>query len=172
MFYLVRHGEADYSNNGTKIFQNYGINFAPLTAKGREQLKNTAKDTRLANADLIVASPLTRAMQSAAILSKELQIDLLVDPDIFEWVADKNFIQVSEEIAGPRFEEYYSCGGVWPDDGVERHWESNELLKERLTRALKRYKDYKNVIVVCHGMLMGCVQGGYIDNGQIVEYQL
>jgi len=31
MFYLIRHGETDNSENGTKIYQGYGKNFNPLT---------------------------------------------------------------------------------------------------------------------------------------------
>ena len=68
MFYFIRHGETDYSNNGQKIYKGVGENFAPPTVKSIEQIKKTSTDIRLAEADIIVSSPYTRALQSAAIL--------------------------------------------------------------------------------------------------------
>jgi len=77
MFYLIRHGESDYSEKGTKIYRGFGENLAPLTLNGIKQIKKTAQDTRLKSAQIIISSPYTRAVQTAAIISKELQIDIV-----------------------------------------------------------------------------------------------
>ena len=92
MFYLVRHGKPDYSAEGTKMFKGFGVHFSPLSEEGIQEIKETARDERLQHADVIVSSPYTRAMQTAAILSKELGIDLVVEMDLYEWLANKNFI--------------------------------------------------------------------------------
>ena len=34
MFYFVRHGETDYTERGTKIYQGHGTNLAPLSETG------------------------------------------------------------------------------------------------------------------------------------------
>ncbi len=78
MFYLIRHGKTDYSEINTKIYQGFGSNLARLSELGIRQIRETAGDPRLRGADLILASPYTRALQTAAILSRELDAEIVV----------------------------------------------------------------------------------------------
>ena len=57
MFYLIRHGTADYTEKDTKIYQGFGNHLAPLSAKGIREIETTAADPRLAQARLILSSP-------------------------------------------------------------------------------------------------------------------
>ena len=57
---------------------------------GIKEIQNTSKDKRLCDAGIILSSPYTRALQTAAILSKELRIDMIVETDLHEWIANKN----------------------------------------------------------------------------------
>ncbi len=59
-----------------------------LSEKGIEQIHETAKDSRLQNAELIITSPFGRALHSAAILSKDLSVEMRVETDLHEWLAD------------------------------------------------------------------------------------
>ena len=77
-FYFVRHGEADVSDANKKIYQDWGFNMLTLSEKGIAQIKNSAKDERLKGADIIITSPCGRALHTAAILSKELGVDIKV----------------------------------------------------------------------------------------------
>jgi broad specificity phosphatase PhoE len=170
LFYLIRHGETDYSYKGTMVYQGFGENLAPLTSNGINQIKSASSDSRLLNADIIISSPYTRAMQSAAILSKALQIDIIVEPEIFEWVADKKFVFQKSSVAECRCKEFNECNGNYPD-GAERTWENNEMLKTRLTNTLKKYISFNKVIVVCHGMLIHSVYNDHwLANGEIIEF--
>lgn len=72
MFYLVRHGQTDYSMKNSRIYQGFGVNLAPLSETGVQQIEEMAKDVRLKGTEIILSSPYTRALQTAAILSKEL----------------------------------------------------------------------------------------------------
>ena len=92
MFYFVRHGETDYTERGTKIYQGHGTNLAPLSETGIGQIKKAAKDIRLQEANLILCSSYTRAVQSAAILSKELGLEIRIETDLHEWVANDLYI--------------------------------------------------------------------------------
>lgn len=158
MFYLVRHGEPDYSERNEKIYRGFGANMCPLSSKGREQIIKTAKDKRLQGADIILSSPYTRTLQTVAILSKELQIDIIVETDLHEWVANKNYIYEEDEIAVKNYNEYIQNKGIYPN-GVDKDWESNEIMKIRFFQVLEKYKQYDKVIVASHGTLMSAVTG-------------
>ena len=67
MFYLVRHGKTDYSEKNTGIYQGYGVNLAPLSAKGIKDAEKAADFLKKQKIDLILSSPYTRALQTAAI---------------------------------------------------------------------------------------------------------
>lgn len=89
LFYLIRHGEPDYGAVSKLGFYGFGRSFAPLSERGVQQAEETAKDTRLLDADLIICSPYTRALQTAAIISREIDKEIVVEPELHEWIADK-----------------------------------------------------------------------------------
>lgn len=169
-FYFIRHGKDDFTEANTKIYQGWGFNMRPLSPVGIEQIKNASKVERLQDADLIITSPYGRTMHTAAILSKELQLDMVVETDLHEWCADKNYEYLSDEAACKNYEELHKFNGIYPD-GEEREWESAELIKKRIGNVLEKYKQYKKVIVVCHGTVMQYFLGvPHPNNGEIVEY--
>ena len=171
LFYLIRHGEPDYEAVSKLGFYGFGRSFAPLTERGVKQAEQTAKDARLLDADLIICSPYTRALQTAAIISREIDKEIVVEPELHEWIVDKtNSITSSEEVEmlGKEFQE---CKGVYPD-GQEMRWETVSSLKKRIKRVADKYADYDKVIVVGHGMAFRVLK--YIENiapGEIVECQ-
>lgn len=172
MFYLVRHGEPDYSEIDTKVYRGFGANMCPLSERGREQIKESAKDLRLQNANIIIASPYGRALQTAAILSKELGVDIIVETDLHEWLANKNYIYEGFNIAQNNLTEFDDNNGCYPI-GEERDWETFEIMKKRAVNVLEKYKDYDKVIVACHGKLMQAITGLHHPiHGEIFEFEL
>ena len=172
MFYLVRHGEPDYSEINTKIYQSFGSNMCPLTEKGRNQIKETAKDLRLHNSAIIISSPYTRALQTAAILSKELGLEIVIETNLHEWLANKHYIHEEEYIADKNYKQFHQNNGCYPS-GEEKDWETFEMMKTRAVAVLEKYKDYGNVIVTCHGMLMEAITGlHHPKHGEIIEFEL
>lgn len=170
MFYFVRHGETDYSERNTKIYQGFGVNLSPLSEEGMNQVKKTANDSRLKDADIILTSPYTRALQTAAILSKELNVDIIVETNLHEWLANKEYIYDDDETAEKSFREYEENKGTYPED-KEMKWESADAIKKRVLPVLEKYRSFDKVIISCHGMLIQAVTGGHHpDNGEIVEY--
>lgn len=172
MFYFIRHGDTDYSNRNTKIYKGFGVHLSPLSKTGVAQIKETAKDERLKGADIILSSPYTRALQTAAILSKELCTDIIVETDLHEWLANKNYIYDEDEAAEKSYREYEKTHGIYPN-GEERVWENSESIRTRVLAILSKYSHYDKVIVACHGMMIQAVTGGHHpDNGEIVEFEL
>lgn len=172
MFYFVRHGKTDYSLQNTKIYQNFGVNLSPLSSDGIAQIKETAKDERLQGADIIITSPYTRAVQTAAILSKELSVDIAVETDLHEWIANKNYIYETDEDAWTAYYAYAANNGEYPK-GTEKNWETAEMIRRRVLPVLEKYKHHKKVIVTAHGMLIQALcHSHHPKNGEIIEFNL
>lgn len=169
LFYLIRHGEPDYEVVSKLGFYGFGRSFAPLSERGVKQADETAKDARLMGADLIICSPYTRALQTAAIISRVIDKEIIVEPELHEWIVDKtNSITSSEEVAmlGKQFQEYK---GVYPE-GQEMRWETLSSLKTRIKCVADKYANYNKVIIVGHGMAFRVLK--YIENiapGEIIE---
>ncbi len=86
-FIFVRHGEPDYLSLEEWSKIPMGTNFAGLTVSGREQIKTSCKKLAEYPVDLIISSPYTRALQSAAIMARELNVEVIVERDLHEWQA-------------------------------------------------------------------------------------
>lgn len=150
-FYLVRHGEADYSEMHDKGFFGFGRSFAPLSAEGIRQAEATAIDERLKTAELIVSSPYTRTMQTAAIISRATGLKIQVEVDLHEWEPDKTNCFDSSEEAFQLNEEFNFYKGVYPE-GKMMKWETLDEMRRRMRRVADKYAGYDKVIFVGHGM--------------------
>ncbi|MDY6325163.1 MAG: histidine phosphatase family protein [Catonella sp.] len=169
-FYFIRHGQMDSTEANTKIYQGWGFNALTLSPLGISQIKKASEDARLKNSDLIISSPYGRTMHTAAILSKELNVDIAVETDLHEWVADKEYHYLSDDEAMKSFKEFTSKAGM-RDDGCKYNWETAGDIVERTENVLKKYENLNKVIVVCHGTVMQYFLGiAHPENGQIEEY--
>lgn len=170
--YFVRHGKTDYSQRNTGIYQGWGVNLSPLAELGVRQIKETAQDPRLKGTELILSSPYTRALQSAAILSRELGAEIAVETDLHEWKANWNYVYEEDAPAEAYYQEYEAHHGCWPE-GTERPWESAEQIRQRVLPVLERYRQYRQIVVACHGMLIQAVTGQeHPAQGGIVPFYL
>lgn len=170
MFYFIRHGQTDYSERNTKIYQGFGVHLAKLSETGIQQIQKTAKDPRLKTASLILSSPYTRAVQTAAILSKELGIDIVIETDLHEWIANKDFIYPDDLSSDNYFSEYMKNHGKYPA-GEEKPWETAEAIRKRVLQVLKKYSQYENVIITGHGLMIQAVTEKDLPScGEIVEF--
>ncbi len=168
-FLFIRHGESDYSPVDARGFIGQGRSLAPLSPRGVEQIKASARDPRLKGCDIILSSPYTRALQSAAIISRELDMDIIVEVDLHEWVPNiDTFAYKTSEECFALAKDFEQNKGVHPV-GEKRVWETYESMKNRMDKVLDRYMSYDRVIVVCHGMIMRTQKyQEKIENGEIL----
>ncbi|KDE68821.1 hypothetical protein FUSO6_07960 [Fusobacterium necrophorum DAB] len=172
MVYFIRHGQTDYSERNTKIYQGFGVNLAKLSESGIAQVKEAAKDERLKGADIILSSPYTRAVQTASILSKELDIDIAIETDLHEWLENKNYIHENDEVTENSYLEYEKTHGKYPL-GKEKLWEDAASIKKRVLKVLNKYCDYERVIVACHGVMIQATTGKeFPEYAEILEFDL
>jgi len=170
MFFFVRHGETDYSLRNIGIYRGKGADLAPLTLDGIEQIQVTAKNLALQGADLIISSPYTRAVQTAAILAGELGCSVIVETDLHEWLADKTGAFVDDAQAEEACVEYITNRGRYPE-GEPKAWETAEAVRRRVMAVLGRYRSLEKVIVVGHGMMIqAATNTRHIEYGQIIPF--
>ncbi len=150
-FILIRHGEPRYDEVLERGYFGMGYDLGKLTERGVLQAEQRAKDPLLKDAELIISSPYTRALQTAAIISRVTGIKLTVENDLHEWMPDTKFL--FDQDANQSFQEYLQAKGIRQLNHQYR-WESYGDLKKRVELSLIKYKNYKKVIVVCHGIVM------------------
>lgn len=151
---LVRHGEPRYDEVLEKGYVGMGYDLGKLTDKGSLQAEERALDPLLQDAELIVSSPYTRALQTAAIISRITQIPLTVENDLHEWMPDVKFR--FKFVGDEPFIDYLKHNGKRSDDH-HLQWETYAALKKRVSAVLIKYKKYRKIIVVCHGIVMSAM---------------
>lgn len=167
---LVRHGEGIH--NAT---ENYGIVDPPLTAKGIEQAKSLRGNPSLEGCELLVVSPLQRAIHTAATVFGEQPVcrtvisalcterwsarcdegrpkaQLVADhPFVAAW---EGWVELSEDI-------------WWGTRTSDREWES-----ERLPAFYDwlRAQPERKIVVVGHGGFFAPLAGKHLGNCEAIE---
>ncbi len=173
IFYLVRHGEVDWNLNEERQLKGARRDLVSLTEIGKIQAKEASKQLNKYNPELIVSSPYTRTLQTSAIISKELSIDIEVNFDLHEWLPDTTFsfdsIQKLDEIVS----DYKLNNGVYPK-GEKKNWEDKQSIEDRVRKVFKKYSDYNNVVIVTHGMVIQTILNKTegIKHCEIIKYNL
>lgn len=139
---FVRHGETEWNNNG-KI---QGGTDIPLNDKGLGQAASTRALFNGNKPDLIVCSPLLRALQTAKIIAEGRNIPIYTD----ERLRERNY----GSFEGRHFSEV-DFSGIWFPGGAEPTGiEPLSAFCERIAAAFRDLaKNYagKTVLVVSHG---------------------
>ncbi len=164
---FIRHGQADYTDIDAGSYIGHGRDLAPLSTKGKEQITQTAKDHRLQGSQMILSSPYTRALESAAILSRRLDLPIQVEVDLHEWNPDLTGQYASTEEAIALYQDFKSHGGQVPE-GESRKWETKAALIQRVQASIQPYLHMDQIIVVCHSLIIHTLFPGVkLDNGDI-----
>lgn len=167
--YMIRHGKADYSYGDLHNFIGHGHDLAKLDDEYIDDVIKTSKDKRLKNADLIVSSPYTRALQTAAIISKETGLDIKIEADLREWEPDTSYQYKAKE-GKIYYKDYVANNGIYPSDRNVL-WESKEHLKKRIESVIEKYKKYECVIFVFHQIaIKSIIDIEDVKPAQIIEY--
>ena len=140
---VVRHGQTDWN----LLHKAQGQTDIELNETGIEQAYEISNKLKNTDIDLIISSPLKRAMQTANIIRSNRNISILIDARIIE----RNF----GELEGLSADEI-DFASLWDCDKdciIER----GESIKDMFSRVylfldeiLKKYKD-KRILLVTHG---------------------
>ena len=174
LLYLVRHGETDW-NLAHRI---QGSTDIPLNDTGREQAAITGRLLASREWDAVIASPLSRAYETASIIAGELGLG---DPEPLADLVERHY----GEAEGLSYEE---IDARFPGDTVVPGRESREEVAERVVPALIALAERhpgQSLVVVSHGGVIRAVLnavepidpsdrfGGYgaITNGSIHSFR-
>ena len=166
---LVRHGEPDYSDIDEMGYIGHGRDLAKLTDRGVREAERAAGDMRLGDADLILSSPYTRALQTASIISRITQIPLTVETGLHEWMPDLTFTYAGPEDIAAILKEMEEYRGEWSAQ-CRFHWESLSKVGERAFLAVKKYLHCRKIIVVAHEtVIQRFVKRASVPCGSVTE---
>ncbi len=149
---IVRHGETDW--NTQKIFQ--GREDIELNKKGEEQAYLVAKHLKKSQWDVIVSSPLKRALSTAKIIGESVGIDEITALDAF---IERDFGKGSGMTIEQQNQNF--SDGIIP--GKESDDELADRAKAGLEYIVKEYEG-KKIILVSHGALINSILKIVSDN--------
>ena len=82
---FIRHGEPDYSLLEEAGYTGFRLDLAPLSAAGRRMATEAAANPLLEQAEILISSSVTRALETASYLIRNRQLPLFVEPFLHEW---------------------------------------------------------------------------------------
>jgi len=169
--FFVRHGETDWGLVESRGVRGWAKDFAPLTPLGRLQIDTIARDYRLQEAEAILCSTFTRALESAALLSRALNKPLYVEYDLHEWLPQKDPLGDVDAQLLERAKTTLSGTAADVPDGP---WESLPEVRERVLGVMQRYRKFQSLVVVTHGVVIGSLVGmrRLVDHAEIVPLEI
>ncbi|HEM4153383.1 TPA: histidine phosphatase family protein [Streptococcus suis] len=173
---FVRHSEPDYSmfdqHDNPRLYAGFGRDLAPLTEKGRTLAQEIASNPIFSQAQVVIASSVTRALETATYIAHAQQLPLLVEPFFHELRPDMTGQNASQDEAVLAHRLFLENGGAVPETSSARYETAAEM-RERFLQALEKYQAYDRIVIVCHGMLIRqFVPKETIAYCEILEYNL
>jgi len=165
---LLRHGQSEFNLHFTATRKDPGIKDPKLTPLGQEQAEAAALAIPEQHAvRRIIASPYTRALQTAAPLAKRLGLPVLVNPIVRERYA------FSCDIGSPVTHLRAEFPHVALDHLEEIWWPEMEEPADQVLARARRFRgemaaldDWAHTVVVSHWGFILSMTGQSVANGQ------
>ena len=165
---FIRHAEPDYSVLEAAGYTDFGLELAPLTARGRRMAADASRHPLLEQAEILISSSVTRALETASYLVRQRDLPLFVEPLLHEW---RVYATGTENFEKAR-QLFWENGGAVPE-GSPIAYETAQQMRERFLISMAKYKNLERVAVVAHRMLIRqFVPDEQIDYCQFIECDL
>jgi len=156
---LLRHGETAWDLVNAHGWPGAANDLAPLTARGARQAEEAAERLAVLDVARVLSSPMTRALQTAAVVGSRLGRPPQVELDLREWCPDLSWSWTTEREVLAAYDDFLAHAGTRPDDHDLR-WESLAEVRERALRVLGPYAAGGELVVaVCHEVLIHALTG-------------
>ena len=146
--YLCRHGETDL--NIKKVY--YGFTDVSLNTLGKIHCENVKEKLREVNFDLVISSPLKRAMESAEIISPLNSSEIIS----YEGLREINFGKWENKHFKDIEKEYKEEWKLWLEDWINFSFPGGENFKSLYLRVKTCIEDIlidyegKTILLVAH----------------------
>lgn len=179
--YLIRHGQSEFNAVFSVTRVDPGIRDPALTEEGVRQAQAAGEELRArcirGEADIrrLIASPYTRAIQTATYIADVLDVPVTIDPIVREraaFICDIGASPTDLAQRFPRFRFDHLDDPWWHDHVGTGVAESEEALKVRglaFRSAMATEPDYPHIAVVTHWGFIRCLTGHTPANGEIVR---
>ena len=163
---LLRHGQSEFNLHFTETRRDPGIRDPKLTPLGHQQAEAAAEALRREGITRILASPYTRALQTAAPIARALGVPVVVNPVVRERYA------FTCDIGSPRS----VLAAAWPQHdfaGIDDIWWplAEEPAEQVIGRAelfraeMAALPDWSQTLVVSHWGFILSLTGRSMPNG-------
>tara|TARA_B100000745_G_C20090527_1_gene372767 strand:- start:384 stop:1001 length:618 start_codon:yes stop_codon:yes gene_type:complete len=171
MIILLRHGQAE--NNTKKILagRSPGVN---LTEVGIQQAEQAGKILKALNISTIYSSPIDRAIQTAEIITKQCDLEVILDDRLIELDMGKFTMMPYDEIFakhGNVFLKFYEGSEEVSENGVETFAQVQKRMFEMVNFVLDNHKD-ENVVLVTHMDPIKAMIGKVLDLKPEILFEL
>ena len=152
MIYVVRHGETEW-NALNKVLGRTDI---PLNANGADQARELARSLKDKKIELFLCSPLSRARQTADIISSEIGLEYVIDDRLIEqdFGTFEGIDRFAEEYQAAKREYFVRYPGG----------ESYFDMASRVFPLIKELEG-KNALLVTHGGICRMIRSYFEDMG-------
>jgi broad specificity phosphatase PhoE len=168
---LLRHGQSEFNLHYTATRIDPGIPDPCLTALGQEQARAAAIALADVGIERIIASPYTRALQTAAPVAAALGLPVLINPVVrerYSFVCDVGSPRSALSAAWPQH-DFSVIEDVWWPTGDEP--EAEVLARAALFRAeMAALPDWSRTLVVSHWGFIMSLTGQSVQNGQWLRF--
>lgn len=161
LLYIIRHGQTDW--NYKKLTM--GRKDIPLNEEGIRQANVTKELIDNYDIDLIICSPLERAKQTANIVNKDRNVDIIFDERIIE----RGLGQLEGAHYTSDNDRIWDININTNDYEIETMLEFKERVYSFIDEIINKYQD-KNILLVTHGgvtALINCYFNDSLYDGPI-----
>jgi broad specificity phosphatase PhoE len=156
---LLRHGETAWDLVNARGWPGAANDLAPLTPTGVRQAGAAAEALSGQPVGLLLASPMTRAMQTASVVGARLGVPLQVELDLREWCPDQTYRWTTSAEVFTAYDDLLAHDGLRPE-GHPLRWESLPEVRARARAVLAPYAASSTVVVaVCHEVVIHALTG-------------
>jgi probable phosphoglycerate mutase len=156
--FYTRHGETEWNAKNIVC----GITDIPLSEKGLEQAKALSEAVLCTEIDMIISSPMQRALTTANIVSKRIEKSVTIDKRLTEWnYGNYEGLDRSSD-AYQQFQNGKHEFGVRLGKSGESLLQLSHRVYTALDEIISTYPG-KNILLVCHGGVCRVIETYFSD---------
>ena len=162
----VRHGEPERIAPGT------GVRADPeLTARGREQAQRLADWLAFEPVDVVVSSPLRRAVETATPIAASCGVEIEIVHGLIEYDSNSDHYIPMEELRVTKDDRWQAMvDGRWDQFGADLPEVFQSRIEATVAELITRFAG-KRVAAVCHGGVINVALGSVLGVKQPLWFE-